>query len=285
MLVPGGNTAASSPSDLVLKATEVLFPMVRAWLAEHAQSGKARTGGEGFAGAGLPSPAPSAGSVGQSPRSPARREHQPAPASGGSGSGATAATATDTGASAACDWTLLSKESPLSQLATTARGQPPDTRLMHSLLYLLEYFRFAGSTADAKGSHLRNQLVLDLCVPLVEVLWNRVPAKRILLHVVSMRLLVLRELLYDEYIYYNAHKIYCSTSTCLAFAFKTFITLSVFTILLIHVTILNIMFLFSESCTVTLLSLCFYALESFWPLIDAQRPEFIGTFIHVRTSI
>ena len=200
MLVPGGNTAASSPSDLVLKATEVLFPMVRAWLAEHAQSGKARAAGESFAGAGLPPPAPSAGSVGQSPRSLARHQHQPAPASGGSGSGATA---TDTDASAAGDWTLLSKESPLSQLAATARGQPPDTRLMHSLLYLLEYFRFAGSTADTKGSHLRNQLVLDLCVPLVEVLWNRVPAKRILFHVVSMRYskLIIRVLLYIEYMY------------------------------------------------------------------------------------
>ena len=186
MLVPGGNTAATSPSDLVLKATEVLFPMVRAWLAEHAaQAGKARAAGEGFAGAGLPPPAPS---VGQSPRSPARQQHQPAAASSsGSSSGGTAATDSDLSAGAGGEWTLLSKESALVQLAATARGQPPDIRLMHSLLYLLEYFRFAGSTADTKGSHLRNQLVLDLCVPLIEALWNRVPSKRILLHVVSMR--------------------------------------------------------------------------------------------------
>lgn len=177
VLVPGGNAAASSPSDLMLKATEILFPMVRVWLAEQqSQPGKPRlASGEGFIG--LPTPASSIAPTGQSARSPVR-------ASGGSGATA-AAMDSEVGVGAASDWTLLSKESHLVQHAG-ARGQPLDTRLMHSLLYLLEYFRFAGSTADTNGSRLRNELVLDLCVPLVEVLWNRVPAKRILFHVVSI---------------------------------------------------------------------------------------------------
>lgn len=174
MLLPGSNTAAASPSDLVLKASELLFPLVRSWLAEQQ----------------MPQSFQAMQSVKSSARSPAR--HQKQHSRIGS-NGAAMDTDSSSSASATGDWTLLSKETSSSAASSTAmaagaRGppQPPDTRLMYSLLYLLEYFRFAGSTSDQMGSRLRNELVLDLCVPLVELLWNRVPAKRILQHVVAI---------------------------------------------------------------------------------------------------